>query len=125
MTGGRVVVLGRTGKNFAAGMSGGVAYVLDEDNVLYKNLNKELILLEKVENKFDCQELRGLIEAHVAATGSAIGKRVLENFEESLKHFKKIIPQEYKKVVSLSASLEEKGVPAEQAQMEAFMQLHG
>ena len=125
MTGGRVVVLGRTGKNFAAGMSGGVAYVLDEDNVLYKNLNKELILLEKVENKFDCQELKGLIEAHVAATGSAIGKRVLENFEESLKHFKKIIPQEYKKVVSLSTALEEKGVPAEQAQMEAFMQLHG
>ncbi|MBR3104635.1 MAG: glutamate synthase subunit alpha, partial [Lachnospiraceae bacterium] len=125
MTGGRVVVLGRTGKNFAAGMSGGVAYVLDEDNVLYKNLNKELILLEKVENKYDCQELKNLIEAHVAATGSAIGKRVLENFEESLKHFKKIIPQEYKKIVSLSASLEEKGVPAEQAQMEAFMALHG
>ncbi|MBR3518198.1 MAG: glutamate synthase large subunit [Lachnospiraceae bacterium] len=125
MTGGRVVVLGRTGKNFAAGMSGGVAYVLDEDNVLYKNLNKELILLEKVENKYDCQELKALIEAHVAATGSSIGKRVLENFEESLKHFKKIIPQEYKKIVSLSASLEEKGVPAEQAQMEAFMALHG
>ena len=69
--------------------------------------------------------MKNLIEAHVAATGSAIGKRVLENFEESLKHFKKIIPQEYKKIVSLSASLEEKGVPAEQAQMEAFMALHG
>ncbi len=65
MTGGRVVVLGRTGKNFAAGMSGGIAYVLDVDNVLYKNLNKAMISIEKVENKYDKKELRDLIEAHV------------------------------------------------------------
>ena len=73
MTGGRVVVLGKTGKNFAAGMSGGIAYVLDVDNVLYKNLNKAMISIEKVENKYDKKELRDLIEAHVAATGSEIG----------------------------------------------------
>ena len=65
MTGGRVVVLGKTGKNFAAGMSGGIAYVLDVDNVLYKNLNKAMISIEKVENKYDKKELRDLIEAHV------------------------------------------------------------
>ena len=58
MTGGRVVVLGKTGKNFAAGMSGGIAYVLDEDNDLYKNLNKAMISIEKVDNKYDKQELQ-------------------------------------------------------------------
>ena len=75
MTGGRVVVLGKTGKNFAAGMSGGIAYVLDVDNVLYKNLNKAMISIEKVENKYDKKELRDLIEAHVQATGSKLGQR--------------------------------------------------
>ncbi len=75
MTGGRVVVLGKTGKNFAAGMSGGIAYVLDVDNVLYKNLNKAMISIEKVENKYDKKELRDLIEAHVEATGSKLGKK--------------------------------------------------
>ena len=73
MTGGRVVVLGRTGKNFAAGMSGGIAYVLDVNNKLYKNINKSMISIEKVENKYDRKELRDLIEAHVAATGSETG----------------------------------------------------
>ncbi len=125
MTGGRVVVLGHTGKNFAAGMSGGVAYVLDEENVLYKNLNKEMISLEKLENKYDIQELKSLIEAHVKATGSAIGKRVLDDFDNMLPHFKKLIPHEYKKVMSLSTTLEEKGLSAEEAQMEAFLKLHG
>ena len=125
MTGGRVVVLGHTGKNFAAGMSGGVAYVLDEENVLYKNLNKEMISLEKLENKYDIQELKSLIEAHVKATGSAIGRRVLDDFDNMLPHFKKLIPHEYKKVMSLSTALEEKGLSAEEAQMEAFLKLHG
>ena len=101
------------------------AYVLDEENVLYKNLNKEMISLEKVENKYDIQELKGLIEAHVAATGSAIGKRVLDDFDNMLPHFKKLIPHEYKKVMSLSTTLEEKGLSAEEAQMEAFLKLHG
>ena len=70
MTGGRVVVLGQTGKNFAAGMSGGIAYVLDLDNRLYKNVNKAMISIEQVENKYDKQELRELIEAR-ANTASA------------------------------------------------------
>ena len=67
MTGGRVVVLGKTGKNFAAGMSGGIAYVLDTENMLYRNINKAMISIEQVENKYDRQELRNLIEAHVKA----------------------------------------------------------
>ena len=88
MTGGRVVVLGKTGKNFAAGMSGGIAYVLDVDNVLYKNLNKAMISIEKVENKYDKKELRDLIEAHVEATGSKLGAKVLADFDYYLPHFK-------------------------------------
>ena len=108
MTGGRVVVLGKTGKNFAAGMSGGIAYVLDVDNVLYKNLNKAMISIEKVENKYDKKELRDLIEAHVEATGSKLGAKVLADFDYYLPHFKKLIPNEYKKMITLSAKLEEK-----------------
>ena len=72
MTGGRVVVLGRTGKNFAAGMSGGIAYVLDVDNKLYKNINKAMISIEKVENKYDKKELRDLIEAQFAVAGNEL-----------------------------------------------------
>ena len=125
MTGGRVVVLGKTGKNFAAGMSGGIAYVLDVDNVLYKNLNKAMISIEKVENKYDKKELRDLIEAHVEATGSEIGKKVLADFDSYLPHFKKLIPDEYKRMITLSAKLEEKGLTSQQAQMEAFYESIG
>ena len=125
MTGGRVVVLGKTGKNFAAGMSGGIAYVLAVDNVLYKNLNKAMISIEKVENKYDKKELRDLIEAHVEATGSKLGAKVLADFDYYLPHFKKLIPNEYKKMITLSAKLEEKGLNSQQAQMEAFYESIG
>ena len=125
MTGGRVGVLGRTGKNFAAGMSGGIAYVLDVENVLYKNLNKAMISIEKVDNKYDKKELKNLIEAHVAATGSELGQKVLDQFDMYLPHFKKLIPNEYKKMITLSAKLEEKGLNSEQAQMEAFYESIG
>ena len=125
MTGGRVVVLGRTGKNFAAGMSGGIAYVLDPHNNLYKNLNKAMISIEKVENKYDRKELKDLIEAHVEATGSSLGKEILDDFENYLPHFKKLIPYEYKRMLTLSAKLEEKGLTTEQAQMEAFYESIG
>ena len=69
MTGGRVVILGSTGKNFAAGMSGGTAYVLDEKNTLYRNLNKAMVSIEKVERKTDLHELKSMIEEHVEQTG--------------------------------------------------------
>ncbi len=125
MTGGRVVVLGKTGKNFAAGMSGGIAYVLDMENVLYKNLNKAMICIEKVENKYDRQELYDLIEAHVRETNSVLGSKILKDFENYLPHFKKLIPGEYKKMITLSQKLEEKGLTSEQAQMEAFYESIG
>ncbi len=123
MTGGRVAVIGRTGKNFAAGMSGGVAYVLDEDRDLYTKLNKEMVLFSEVTEKYDILELKGLIEEHVAATGSAKGRQILDSFEEYLPKFKKIIPHDYKNMMSAIASMEEKGMSAEQAQIEAFYQI--
>ena len=125
MTGGRVVVLGRTGKNFAAGMSGGIAYVLDEENRLYKNINKTMISIEKVENKHDQQELRDMIKAHVDATGSRKGREVLEAFEKYLPQFKKIIPNDFKRMLSLSAKLEEKGLSSDEAQIAAFYESIG
>ena len=120
MTGGRVVVLGPTGKNFAAGMSGGIAYVLDEKNCLYRNLNKKMVLMEKIESKYEQEELKALIEKHVAYTGSKKGKEVLEKFQEYLPKFKKIIPEDYKEMLQLSAQFEEQGMTKEEAQIEAF-----
>ena len=120
MTGGRVVVLGATGKNFAAGMSGGIAYVLDEKSNLYRNLNKEMISIEPVESKYDIAELKNMIEKHVAHTGSEKGKEILTHFDEYLPKFKKIIPNDYKRMMMLSAQMEDKGLSSEQAQIEAF-----
>ena len=120
MTGGRVVVLGATGKNFAAGMSGGIAYVLDEKSNLYRNLNKEMISIELVESKYDIAELKNMIEKHVAHTGSEKGKEILTHFDEYLPKFKKIIPNDYKRMMMLSAQMEDKGLSSEQAQIEAF-----
>ena len=114
------MVLGPTGKNFAAGMSGGIAYVLDEKNCLYRNLNKEVILMEKVESKHDQEELKNILEKHVAATGSVKGKEVLDHFKEYLPKFKKLIPEDYKKLIQLSAQFEEQGMTREEAQIEAF-----
>ena len=123
MTGGRVVILGSTGKNFAAGMSGGIAYVLDEDNTLYKNLNKQMISIEKLESKIDVHELKSMLKEHQALTGSEKAQEVLEHFTEYLPKFKKIIPYDYKKMTALSMKLEEQGMSTEQAQMEAFTEV--
>ncbi|MGX8728676.1 MAG: glutamate synthase-related protein, partial [Lachnospiraceae bacterium] len=120
MTGGTVVVLGPTGKNFAAGMSGGIAYVLDEKNALYRNLNKQLVRMEMVETKEDQKTLRGILEEHVAATGSTKAKQILEDFEASLPHFKKIIPGGYKEILRLIANAAAKGADPETAKIEAF-----
>lgn len=120
MTGGRVVVLGRTGKNFAAGMSGGIAYVLDQDTDLYKKLNKELVSMEAVTEKYDVLELKSMIEDHVKNTGSVKGKEILEHFGDYLPKFKKIIPHDYRRMLLTIVQMEEKGLSSEQAQIEAF-----
>ena len=120
MTGGRVVVLGKTGKNFAAGMSGGIAYVLDEDRDLYKKLNKELVSLNEVTEKYDILELKQMIQEHVTATNSEKGKEVLEHFADYLPKFKKILPHDYARMRQTILEMEEKGMGLEQAQIEAF-----
>ena len=120
MTGGRAVILGKTGKNFAAGMSGGIAYVLDEDRDLYMKLNKSLVSLESVTEKYDILELKGIIEEHAAATGSEKAKKILADFDRYVTCFKKIIPHDYAKIRSTVLSLEEKGMTSEQAEIEAF-----
>ena len=120
MTGGRVVVLGNTGKNFAAGMSGGIAYVLDEDSSLYKKLNKELVSTEEVTDKYDVLELKEMIQQHVAYTNSVKGKQILDNFGDYLPKFKKIVPHDYKRMMQKIVQMEEKGLSSEQAQIEAF-----
>ena len=125
MTGGKVVVLGRTGKNFAAGMSGGIAYVLDIENDLYKRLNKGMIHVEAVTDKYEIGELKQMIMEHVNYTNSEVGKRILDKFDEYLPKFKKIIPKDYEQMTNTIVALEEKGLNSEQAQMEAFYESIG
>ncbi len=120
MTGGRVAVLGKTGKNFAAGMSGGIAYVLDEENDLYTRINKEMVFSEEVSNKYDVLELKEMIKEHVALTNSEKGKKILDKFSEYLPKFKKIIPYDYHSMMMAIVQMEEKGLSSEQAQIEAF-----
>jgi len=125
MTGGCVAILGPTGKNFAAGMSGGVAYVLDEENTLYKNLNKQMVSMEALTYTGDIEELRRILANHVRYTGSEKGKEILDNFEEYIGHFKKIIPVDYKEILRLIAKCEETGADMETAKIEAFREFVG
>ncbi len=120
MTGGRAVILGPTGKNFAAGMSGGIAYVLDENYDFYLRLNKALVTMTGVEEKHDIEELRTMIEKHVAATGSPKGKRILHDFANYLPYFKKIVPNDYSRMLGEISRFEEKGLSRDEAELEAF-----
>ena len=120
MTGGCVVVLGQVGKNFAAGMSGGIAYVIDLDNSLYRKVNKAMVNIERVTDKYDVQELKGMIQEHVAYTNSEVGKKILDNFKEYLPKFKKIIPIDYERMLTTILQMEEQGMSSEQAKTEAF-----
>ncbi len=99
MTGGRAVILGKTGRNFASGMSGGVAYVLDEDGEFNLRCNLELVDLEKVEQSEDIEELRELISEHQKYTGSTVAERLLSDWDNSLKKFVKVMPRDYKRVL--------------------------
>ncbi|HCT65427.1 MAG TPA: glutamate synthase large subunit [Lachnospiraceae bacterium] len=120
MTGGIAVIIGKTGKNFAAGMSGGTAYVLDEDRDFYTRVNKELVSLEEVLHKQDVAMLKEMLEAHVEATGSKKGKEILDDFGTYLGKFKKVLPYDYDKMYKTIIKMEEKGLSGEEAQIEAF-----
>ena len=125
MTGGRAVILGTVGKNFAAGMSGGIAYVLDKDHDLYKKINKEMVSSEELSEKYDIEELKEILEDYVKETGSELGTQILETFSEYLPHFKKIVPHDYKKILSAIGRFEEQGIPHDKAVLEAFDEITG
>ncbi len=109
MTGGRVVILGPTGRNFAAGMSGGIAYVYDPADVLADNLNAEMVELEEIEgvDSEDAVFIRDMIAAHVDATDSAVGQRILADWNSELTHFKKVMPRDFKRVLQAIADAEQ------------------
>ncbi|WP_454232377.1 glutamate synthase large subunit [Mycolicibacterium fortuitum] len=118
MTGGKVVILGPTGRNFAAGMSGGVAYVYDPAGALGENLNTEMVELEALEPA-DAEWLQGFLAAHVDATDSAVGQRILSDWDDNLKHFVKVMPRDYKRVLTAIAEAEKAGEDVNAAIMAA------
>jgi glutamate synthase domain-containing protein 3 len=99
MTGGRVVVLGTTGRNFGAGMSGGIAFVYDEDGSFPTRVNLEMVDLELIDDD-DLRWLRDRVERHLAETSSAVAQRVLDNWDITANRFVKVIPKDYKRVLA-------------------------
>lgn len=120
MTGGRVVILGETGRNFAAGMSGGIAYVLDESGDFASRCNLEMVLLESVEDPAEIDQLRTLISRHILYTDSAVGRRVLDRWNEYLPKFVRVIPKDYKRMLEQIRKVENEGLKGEAALLAAF-----
>jgi glutamate synthase domain-containing protein 3 len=118
MTGGKVAILGPTGRNFAAGMSGGMAFVYDPDGALPANLNAEMVELEALDDD-DVQWLRQTVQAHVDATDSAVGQHIISDWESELKHFVKVMPRDYKAVLAAIAEAERNGADVNEAIMAA------
>ena len=120
MTGGTAVILGKTGRNLAAGMSGGTAYVLDADHDMYTRLNKELVTVSEVTDEHDIAILKGLMEEHVKETGSPKASEILKDFGNEIKNFKKIVPKDYHRMMVEISKAEERGLNHEEAVLEAF-----
>lgn len=124
MTGGTVVILGQTGKNLAAGMSGGIAYVYDPNHDLYMRLNKQLVNTYEVTGKADKEVLEELLNKHYTYTDSDVAKKILSNLDEELSNFKKIVPKDYEKITTLIQELKSKGYHEDEASLMAFEQVH-
>ncbi|MBK9925286.1 MAG: glutamate synthase large subunit [Anaerolineales bacterium] len=120
MTGGRVVVLGGTGRNFAAGMSGGIAYVFDEEDELPSRCNKEMVSLQKLTDASEIEYVKGMLQRHVAATQSDFAKHILSNWEESLPKFVCVLPNDYARMMQMVKEVEASGLSGEEALMAAF-----
>lgn len=120
MTGGRVVVLGPTGRNFAAGMSGGIAYVLDADGTFESRCNREMADIELLDDENDILELKSMIESHVKYTGSDVGKKVLDHWKDTLPSFKKVMPRDFKRMLQAIHKVQNEGLSGDDALMAAF-----
>ena len=118
MTGGRVVVLGSTGRNFGAGMSGGIAYVYDPEGSFPMRLNTEMVDLDPLDDD-DREWLRGVVRKHQSETGSAVAARVLARWYEEVRSFRKVMPKDYKRVLEAARIAEESGQNVDEAIMAA------
>jgi glutamate synthase (ferredoxin) len=120
MTGGRVVVLGRTGRNFAAGMSGGIAYVLDERGDFASHVNTQMVGIEALQDPAEIAAVRGMIERHLQYTGSARAQAILEDWDLSGSRFVKVVPKDYKRMLACIQRAHEQGLTGPDAIMVAF-----
>jgi glutamate synthase (ferredoxin) len=120
MTGGRVVVLGRAGRNFAAGMSGGVAYVLDEAGDFASRCNLELVGLSPMDDPEELALVRSMIERHVRWTESAYAGRLLERWPDTVRKLVRVLPNDYRRMVEAMARMRAKGLAQEEAELAAF-----
>ncbi|MBI5389215.1 glutamate synthase large subunit [Candidatus Woesearchaeota archaeon] len=120
MTGGRVVVLGKTGRNFAAGMSGGVAYVLDAEGDFATRCNREMVDLEPLSDQADIREVKQMIEQHILYTESTLAKGILNSWEKTASTFVKVMPRDYKKMISAIQEAQAQGLSKDEASMAAF-----
>lgn len=120
MTGGRVVVLGKTGRNFAAGMSGGIAYIFDPNERFPTRCNQEMVRLDKLSDEEEIAEVKNMIEKHVAYTGSEFAAGILQNFAENCESFVKVMPTDYERMLQFIQKMEKDGLSGEAAKMAAF-----
>jgi glutamate synthase domain-containing protein 3 len=118
MTGGRAVILGPTGRNFAAGMSGGFAFVWDPDSSLYRRMNHEMVDIDTPDDE-DVDWLRGVITMHLETTGSEVAERILSKWWRNVEHFAKIFPKDYKRVLEAQRDALERGEDVDEAIMAA------
>jgi glutamate synthase (NADPH/NADH) large chain len=120
MTGGTVIILGKTGRNFAAGMSGGIAYVYDVDGTFAGNCNREMVDLCSIDEPMELASVQSMIERHVDYTGSELGKAILEEWTVLRSHFVKVMPQDYRRALDAMKEVEAAGLSGDEAVMAAF-----
>ena len=120
MTGGRVVVLGPAGRNFAAGMSGGIAYVLDEGTDFTSRVNRQMVEIESLEDPAEIAEVRAMVERHLAYTKSARARQVLDAWDAMIPRFVKIMPKDYKRMLACIRRVHDQGLTGDEAIMAAF-----
>ena len=101
-------------------MSGGIAYVYDPQNRFYEHINKELVDYKNVKSRYDEEQLKELIQKHYQYTGSQVAKEILDHYGNEVSHFKKVVPHDYSKMMSLISTFEQQGLSNDQAKVEAF-----